>query len=130
MAEVYRILKTTLDAIADAIRAKTGGSAAMAPEQMVTEIAAIPSGTTITDGIVVKARNANERMIIHCKETMGDGTVIYKDYVVDDPIPEDPETEEQQAEALTRYANSITSADDPDLISAAETLIEQRIKEE
>ena len=32
-------------------------------------------------------------------------------------------------EALTRYANSITGASDPDLISAAETLIEQRIKE-
>lgn len=26
-------------------------------------------------------------------------------------------------EALTRYANSLTGADDPDLISAAETLI-------
>ena len=33
-------------------------------------------------------------------------------------------------EALTRYANSITGASDPDLISAAETLIEQRIMEE
>lgn len=69
-------------------------------------------------------------MIVHCKNTLGDGTVIYKDYVVDDTIPEDPETEEQQSEALTRYANTLTGADDPDLISAAETLIEQRIKEE
>jgi len=33
-------------------------------------------------------------------------------------------------EALTRYANSLTGADDPDLISAAETLITERIKEE
>ena len=33
-------------------------------------------------------------------------------------------------EALTRYANSITGANDHDLISAAETLIEQRIKED
>ena len=33
-------------------------------------------------------------------------------------------------EALTRYANELTGANDPDLISAAETLIEQRIKEE
>lgn len=32
-------------------------------------------------------------------------------------------------EALTRYANSITGANDPDLISAAETLITDRIKE-
>lgn len=38
-----------------------------------------------------------------------------------------PVTEE---EALTRYANSITGANDPDLISAAETLITERIKEE
>ena len=42
-------------------------------------------------------------------------------------VEEIPITDE---EALTRYANSITGADDPDLISAAETLIEQRIKEE
>lgn len=32
--------------------------------------------------------------------------------------------------ALTRYANELTGANDTDLISAAETLIEQRIKEE
>lgn len=43
------------------------------------------------------------------------------------PIEPEPLTEE---EALTRYANSITGADDPDLISAAETLITDRIKEE
>ena len=43
------------------------------------------------------------------------------------PVEPEPPTEEQ---ALTRYANSITGANDPDLISAAETLIEQRIKEE
>ena len=43
------------------------------------------------------------------------------------PIEPEPPTDE---EALTRYANTLTGADDPDLISAAETLIEQRIKEE
>lgn len=32
--------------------------------------------------------------------------------------------------ALTRYANELTGASDTDLISAAETLIEQRIKED
>lgn len=69
-------------------------------------------------------------MIIHCKETMGDGTVRYRDYEVDDPVPVDPETEGQQEEAITRYANELTGADDPDLLSAAETLITQRIKEE
>ena len=43
------------------------------------------------------------------------------------PIEPEPVTDE---EALTRYSNTITGANDPDLISAAETLIEQRIKEE
>ena len=43
------------------------------------------------------------------------------------PIEPEPLTDE---EALTRYANTLTGANDPDLISAAETLIEQRIKEE
>ena len=42
-------------------------------------------------------------------------------------VEEVPISEE---EALTRYANSITGANDPDLISAAETLITERIKEE
>ena len=42
-------------------------------------------------------------------------------------VEEIPITEE---EALTRYANSLTGVNDPDLISAIETLIEQRIKEE
>ena len=69
-------------------------------------------------------------MIVHCKNTLGDGTVVYVDYEVEDPVPVDPETEEEQAEALTRYANTLTGQNDPDIISAAETLIEQRIKEE
>ena len=43
------------------------------------------------------------------------------------PIGPEPLTDE---ESLTRYANTLTGANDPDLISAAETLIEQRIKEE
>jgi len=43
MAE-YLIQDSTLTDIADAIRAKTGGSSAMTPAEMVTEIAAIPSG--------------------------------------------------------------------------------------
>lgn len=69
-------------------------------------------------------------MIVHCKNTLGDGTVVYVDYEVEDPVPVDPETEEEQAEALTRYANTLTGQNDPDIISAAETLIEQRLKEE
>jgi len=31
-----------------------------------------------------------------------------------------------EEDALTRYANTLTGANDPDLISAAETLIKQR----
>ena len=43
------------------------------------------------------------------------------------PVEPEPLTDE---EALTRYANTLPGVSDPDLISAAETLIEQRIKEE
>ena len=43
MAE-YLIQDTTLDDIADAINAKTGGSSAMTPAQMVTEIGNISGG--------------------------------------------------------------------------------------
>ena len=39
------------------------------------------------------------------------------------PVEPEPLTDEQ---ALTRYANELTGADDPDLLSAAETLIKQR----
>lgn len=43
------------------------------------------------------------------------------------PVEEEPLTDE---EALTRYANTLTGASDPDLISAAETLLTERIKED
>lgn len=43
MAE-YLIQDTTLDAIADAINAKTGGSSAMTPAEMVTAIGSISGG--------------------------------------------------------------------------------------
>ncbi len=36
-------------------------------------------------------------MIIHCKNTLGDGTVIYKDYEVDDPVPEEEELTSDEA---------------------------------
>lgn len=35
----------------------------------------------------------------------------------------------EDEQALTRYANELTGEDDPDLISAAETLIRQRTEE-
>lgn len=43
MAE-YKIQDTTLDAIADAINVKTGGSSAMTPAEMVTAIGSISGG--------------------------------------------------------------------------------------
>ena len=43
--------------------------------------------------------------------------------------PVEPEATTDE-EALTRYANALTGANDTDLISAAETLITERIKEE
>lgn len=58
MAE-YRIQGTTLDAIADAINAKTGGSSAMTPAEMVTEIGSISGGETIEHGIKAEAINSN-----------------------------------------------------------------------
>jgi len=58
MAE-YLIQSETLDAIADAINAKTGKSASMTPAEMVTEIESIETGTEITDGIVFTELNAS-----------------------------------------------------------------------
>lgn len=60
-------------------------------------------------------------MIIHCKEMLGDGTVRYKDYEVPDSV--DPEAEQEQAEALTRYSNELTGNKDETLTEATETLI-------
>lgn len=44
------------------------------------------------------------------------------------PPLEDEATTANYEEALTRFANELTGANDHDLISATETLIEQRIK--
>lgn len=43
------------------------------------------------------------------------------------PVEPEPLTDEA---ALTRYANELTGADDPDLLSAAETMITKLSKEE
>ena len=42
---------------------------------------------------------------------------------------QDEPTDTAPEEALTRYANTLTGANDPDLISATETLIQQRMEE-
>lgn len=68
----YRIQSETLEAIGDAIRSKTGGSALIAPEDMATEIASIsgggslPSGVTkIVTGTFTLAEDTDEYTITH-----------------------------------------------------------------
>lgn len=93
-------------------------------------------------GQLVRNKNGREREddkeIIYTKMPVSDFVCVFHweeqaDRIVqvwvqtDRPAPPDEITDE---ESLTRYANSITGADDPDLISAAETLIEQKIKED
>ncbi len=60
----YIASDTDLTAVANAIRTKGGTSAALAfPSGFVSAVQAIPSGgTTITDGVVVKTRDANGYM--------------------------------------------------------------------
>ena len=71
----YLIQDTTLDAIADAINAKTGGAGALTPAQMVTEIGNIPSGgATITDGVVYTDFNSDGTV----KEADFHGAVVKK----------------------------------------------------
>lgn len=52
-------LTDKLTAIANAIRAKTGGTATMTLDEMPTEIASISGGGDITDGTVIHARDAS-----------------------------------------------------------------------
>ena len=59
MPEYYKIKGETLTNIADAIREKIGNGGQITPLDMPQEIASISNGTSITDGIVVKARDAN-----------------------------------------------------------------------
>jgi hypothetical protein len=50
-----------------------------------------------------------------------DGQIVQVWELVEIPISDE--------EAITRYANELTGADDPDLLSAAETLIKQRLED-
>lgn len=58
---IRKINESTLTAIGNAIRGKTGGSALINPEDMADEIENIPSGATITDGIIINSRDSNNR---------------------------------------------------------------------
>lgn len=53
--------------------------------------------------------------------TEKDGRIVQTWEIVEIPISDE--------EALTRYANELTGAEDADLISATETLIQQRMEE-
>ncbi len=43
--------------------------------------------------------------------------------------PEEQPNRIEEEQALTRYANELTGQNDPDLVSAAETLIKQRLED-
>lgn len=59
MAE-YLIQSETLDDIADAINAKTGGTSAMTPAEMVTEIESIQTGGgSVSDSVTVALASAS-----------------------------------------------------------------------
>lgn len=64
-------------------------------------------------------------------KVLTNGTDFYNcvDVLSADGWREVDEDEAHAEEAITRYANELTGADDPDLISAAETLIKQRMEE-
>lgn len=55
----YRIQSETLEAIGDAIREKTGGSALINPEDMATEIASISGGVQLERGLIINSVDAN-----------------------------------------------------------------------
>lgn len=93
----------------------------------------ISIGTGNGGSEITEAEYAEILATIRNKPTARDGydyrlktDLTWEEYALP-PIEPEPPTDE---EALTRYANELTGANDPDLISAAETLITDRIKEE
>lgn len=85
------------------------------------------SGTEITE-----SEHSEILTAIRNKPTARDGfdyrlktDMTWEEYELP-PIEPEPLTDE---EALTRYANELTGQNDPDLISAVETLITDRIKD-
>ena len=76
MAE-YLIQDTTLDAIADAINAKTGGTSAMTPAEMVTEIGSISGVRKATGSFTLLDANGNSPTITHNLGTQKIAVIIY-----------------------------------------------------
>lgn len=86
---------------------------------------------TATDGVEITEREYNNILsaLQNRPKPKNGFALMLKDGTLEweyTPIEPEPLTDE---EALTRYANELTGADDPDLISAAETLIKQRMEE-
>ena len=75
MAE-YLIQDTTLDAIADAINAKTGGSAAMTPAEMVTAIGSISGGGGLTPVLVTSTGGSLNDVLTQCRAAVGSQQVF------------------------------------------------------
>lgn len=85
----YLIQDSTLDAIADAINAKTGGSSAMTPAQMVTEIGSIQTGGgggfgLLASGTYTLVNGSNSVTIPH----QAVGTPLLAFVSIDEPISE------------------------------------------
>ena len=89
----YLIQDTTLDAIANAINAKTGHTAPMTPVEMVSEIQSIPTGgggslpsviSKIDGGTFTYASDssATNNPIIHSLGEKPKGYIVWSDYVM------------------------------------------------
>lgn len=79
MAE-YLIQDTTLDAIADAINAKTGGSSAMTPAQMVTAIGSISGGGGIQSAsgeITLASTDSNTSITVSGLQFTPNAFIVY-----------------------------------------------------
>lgn len=92
----------------------------------------ISVGSGAGGGEITEAEYSEILSIIRNKPTPRGGydyrlktDLTWEEYALPPAEPEPPTDEE----ALTRYANELTGASDPDLISAAETLIKQRMEE-
>ena len=70
MAE-YLIQSETLDDIADAINAKTGGSSAMTPAEMVTAIGSISGGGGLTPVLVTSTGGSLNDVLTQCRAAVG-----------------------------------------------------------
>lgn len=102
MAE-YLIQSKTLDDIADAINAKTGGSSSMTPAEMVEAIGSISSGgggLVIDEGTFTLASNAASYSVPHSLDTVPTIVLIYPERISDVPVG-------KQAGGITFYGDSL-----------------------